>query len=115
MGGQVTEFNPETGEIEIYHEDGDTFAIEQRQDVEPILEANKTKFNAAPSGGDLKVDGEWQKQEWRHVARIPMMWLLKIQREEGLDFLNPEHMKVITKRYLNSSEYRAFRTAPGKL
>ena len=44
-----------------------------------------------------------------------MNWLLKIQREEGLDFLNPEHMKVITKRYLNSSEYRAFRTAPGRL
>lgn len=115
MSREVTEFNPETGETEIYHEDGDTFAVEQVQDVEPILEANKRLQAENPTPHDAVLDADYRKQEWRHVARIPMIWLLKIQREEGLDFLNPEHMKVITKRYLNDSEYRAFRTTTGKL
>jgi hypothetical protein len=112
---EITEFNPETGETEIYHEDGDTFAVEQVQDVEPILEANKLRRNENPTGSDALLDADYRKQEWRHVARIPMIWLLKLNREEGLDFQNPEHMKVITKRYLNSNEYSSFRTSSGKL
>lgn len=111
----IREFNPETGEVEIYREDGELCIVEQKQDVEPILEANKRQFNESPTANDARIDRKWRDQEWRHVARIPMMWLLKVRNEEGLDFLNPEHMKEITKRYLNDSEYKAFRTAPGKL
>lgn len=106
---RVITINPETREREVFTSHGDgTYSIEETQDVEPILDANKMRFNAYSPVAQRNV-------EFRLEARIPLKWLTKLKREEGLDFLNPDDMKVIKKRYLNSSEYRKFRTTSNRL
>lgn len=109
---RVSEFNPETGEVDYFHDNGDgTFAIESVQDVTPILEANVKRFNAA---ADTRVDGEARRSEFRHVARIPRIILTKVLREEGIDLLKPENQDELRRR-LNDPDWRMFRTHPGRL
>lgn len=112
MVSRVTEYNPDTGEVEYFHENSDgSFTVESVQDVTPILEANIKRFNAAP---DSRVDGASRRSEFRHVARIPRIILTKVLREEGIDLLAPENKDELRKR-LNHPDWRMFRTHPSKL
>jgi len=61
-----------------FHWNGDgTFTIEAVQDVEPILEHNKV-LQGAPQD---------RKSGFRHVASIPVIFLEKWSREEGVDYM----------------------------
>lgn len=100
---RLLDFDPATG-LETYHEYDaatDTTLLHYRQDVEPILEANKARANAAtgPMG------------EMVHVASIPVSVQLKWYVEKGVDVLNPDHKKAVAKllddpdwRYLKCRE-----------
>lgn len=54
-----------------------------------------------------------KKGEFRRSFRIPMGLLTKFQYELGLDFMNPEHAKVILK-LLEQPEYSKFRCYNGQ-
>jgi hypothetical protein len=106
---RIVTINPETREKEVFTSHGDgSYTISTTQDVEPILEANQKRLNMYSPKAQRNV-------EWRLEARIPMSWLTKLQREEGLSALDPDDWKIIKKRYLNSSEYRKFRTTTNRL
>jgi len=89
------------GTSTFYHFDHATGEItfETRQDAEPIIEANKARFNEAPT--------RWG--EGKLVASIPLTIYYDLKR------------KGITKdpaafrRWLNDPDNRAFRTRPGHL
>jgi hypothetical protein len=98
-----------SGIAEYHHYDSatDRTAIETVQDVEPILELNKTRLNAD--------DGGWSpSRELRRAATIPDIVVLKWRNELGIDIFNRDHWPAV-KRLLNSSEWRYLRTAPGQL
>ena len=74
------------------------------QDVEPILEANKRQYEVD--------DKRFKHETMNHVARIPLVLIEKVKREQGIDLLNDE--KAL-KRFLNDPENKFLRTKPGKL
>jgi len=87
-----------------YDETEERMYIQTVQDVEPILEANKRQFEVD--------DKRFKSETMNHVARIPMVLIEKVKREQGIDLLNDE--KAL-KRFLNDSDNKFLRTKPGKL
>jgi hypothetical protein len=88
----------------LYHADGKSFTIERVQDVEPILEHNKTLRTLE------------QRSDWgRHVASVPNVVLEKWLTEEWergnihMQFGTEEFYGMV-ERKLQDPEYRAFRT-----
>ncbi len=81
---------------------GGTTVISKSQDVESLLDFNKTKSN------ELKK--EIHSDAYNHVASIPAILQIKWLQEEGLDIYNPAHAERL-KRKLNSNEYRYLRTS----
>jgi len=95
--------DPQRG-MNIWWEDTDDgFAIHYEQDVEPILELNKTKQNA---GRDYYAK---DSEMWR-VASIPVTvqyaWLTK----HGVDVHNEDHWPRV-RRLLNDPDWRYLKTA----
>lgn len=86
----------------IFHRDHDgEFAVESRQDVQPILDANKEAQNHCnPNNADGSM---------RMVARIPLIVITKWRNELGVDFWNPDHQDKVH-ALLNSSEWKWLRT-----
>lgn len=83
----------------------DRLTIQRVQDVEPIIEMNKTQFNQAPTN--------W-KGEFHHVGSIPYVIVEKYKKETGIDLLKPEYRGELLK-FLERPENRMFRTRPGRL
>lgn len=71
------------------------------QDVEPILERNKT------------LRAETQKSDWgRHIAEIPNIILLKWLNEEGANVLamGADEFRAFIRRKLRDPDWRHLRT-----
>lgn len=82
--------------------------IEQSQDVEDILAANRRLMNANGSG----TSSLWQGREYVKIATIPNI-MIDQWAQKGLNFYDPNDAKII-KRLLNDSDYSKLRTAPGR-
>ena len=104
----MSEFEPRvlmrdrrTGKLVLFHTlpDG-SFAVETREDVEPVLETATRMRNDATSG--------W-KGEMHYVAKLPMT-LWQSLRSEG----RVQETKDF-KRWLNDSENSKWRTKSGRL
>jgi hypothetical protein len=88
----------------LYHADGSKITIERVQDVEPILEYNKTLQTIE------------QRSDWgRHVASVPNVVLEKWLNEElergniHMQFGSEEFYQMV-ERKLQDPDYRMFRT-----
>lgn len=77
------------------------------QDVEPIIEANKTR--QLNQGKAMDTGGDW----W-HAAHIPDAVWMKWRIEEGIDIFNRDHMPAV-KRKLDDPDYRHLRTGVFRL
>ena len=98
---KVLEVIPEAGITRNFHydESEENFTIETVQDVEALVEGNKSSFNAHTS---LDRQGEL-----RRVASIPMNVYMDL-RARGII----KDQKAF-KLWLNDPDNRFFRTAPG--
>lgn len=96
----IVDHNPEWGITKVFHRlhDGD-WAYQTFQDVAPIIEANKAEQNS----------GQRPHGTFRKVASIPLVVLVEIEKQFGINYLDPDHMPAL-KRLLNSNEFRHFRT-----
>lgn len=100
---KLLDFDPVTKTRTNFHgsADGESFVIEDRMDVEDLVEQNKALHAAtdARAGyGDLE-----------RVASIPLNIYLKLQKEGVLDD------EKAFKRWLNDPANLAFRTRPGRV
>ena len=95
--------------------DNDKDGIIQKRslDIEPIIENNKKLFN--------QNDGYSSDKGLKRIASIPVVileiWCKEYHKDQnkGNWFELPqETQKKILKEKLNSSEFRYFRTAPGR-
>lgn len=117
MNKRLLDYDPFTG-VATYHAYDDatrTTYIEEVQDVEPFLEANKATQNSDP-GGAMGLSWRSRKQikaGWWHVASIPvgvqMQWMKK-----GVNLLRKEDWPKV-RRLLNDPDWRYLRTGLGKV
>jgi len=87
-----------------YDEDSDTMRIRTQQDVNPILDSNKS----------AQADGFNRKSDYWHAAKIPNIVILEWRTKYGVDLYNPDHADGVAK-LLNSSEYRHLRRSSFQL
>ena len=83
-----------------YDEATDTAVIHTQQDVTALCEHNEEAFKAAEGS-------KWG--EWTRVASIPNTIYYQLLMSGKL------HDAKYMKQFLNSSEFRKFRTRPGKV
>ena len=109
MRRRLLDYDPLSG-IQTWHaydDATDTTYIEELQDVEPFLEANKKLQN------ETEYSAEGKRREWWHVASIPagvqLKWL-----KEGINIHNKNHWPAV-RRKLMDPEFRYLRTALGNL
>lgn len=95
----------DTAFTQVYHElsDGRVVVEKKSNVIGAIIEANKRQINDA--GGRM---GEWQM-----VGRVDPVVMEKWCREDGINYLLPEHSKALLKK-LEQRENRLFKTHPGK-
>ena len=91
-----------------WHDEPDaTVTIDTQQDVEHVLETNKRQFN---DYGDKRTPGKMG--ELHQVASVPLnvwdRWMLETGGAIKKD-------KKLLARYLNSPEFRYFKTSPMKV
>lgn len=89
-----------------YEAGGDALIVQRTQDVQPILDANRAAFNAAPEHGRFKG-------EMHRMASIPNI-VIEQWLKEGIN-LYDKHDWPAVRRKLNSPEYAYLRTKPGRL
>jgi hypothetical protein len=105
---RLLDYDPFTGVTQYFHYDdmsGD-WGIESVQDVEPIIDTNKAMQN------DDNYSRDGIKNEFWHVARIPVTIQEKWLREDGIDIYNKDHWPKV-KRKLNDPDYRYLKTTTG--
>jgi hypothetical protein len=86
----------------VLHKETDgTVIVEERQDCEPILDANQRKRDHTFGHG-----GDFQE-----AFDVPMVEVLRWQRECGALMFSPEHMAYMEK-HLRMPEYAYLNTAP---
>lgn len=100
------EWNPFGTKTEYHKEDG-KLVINEVQDVEPVLEANK---RAQANRCDYRPHA---KGEMHKVASVPLVIVQK-WLNEGIDVFNKDHWPKV-KAKLNDPEYRFLRTTPGRI
>lgn len=107
MAGRFLGFDPALGMADAFHYDNsaDKFAVETRQDVEPIIENNKKLANLN--------DGFTPSREMRRIASIPLVIIEKWKTELGVDIFNKNHAQAL-RRLLNDPDWRYLRTSPGR-
>jgi len=107
---KILDYDPFTGVTTyfLYDPASGEWGVESVQDVEKILDANKTLQNEA----DYSKKGI--KNEWWHVASIPVVLQEKWLREEGIDLFNKEHWPKV-KAKLNDPDYLYLKTTAGKV
>lgn len=107
MTKRLLDHDPETGVTEYFHYDHttDTSYVETVQDVEPILDINKTLQN------DEDYTRKGIKEEMWHFAQIPIWVQMKWLSEYGLENwpMHPNNSKLLF-RLLNSPEWRYLKT-----
>ena len=85
-------------------EANDKFTINTVQDAEPIVEANKRKFN--DYGDKLSVG---KRGEWHHAASVPFnIWEQWMKDTNGAI----EKDSKLLARYLNDPDNKYFKVAP---
>ena len=89
----------------IFHGDDEGGYIEHRQDVDPILDANRAERNEFRG---YKGDG------FHKFASIPNVVITKWWVDYGIDAFNPDHAEAV-KRLLNDPEWRYLRTTEGTI
>ena len=107
---RLLDYDPLTGISQYFHYSESTgeWAIESVQDVDTILDMNKSMQNDE-SYSELGI-----KNEFWHVARIPVVIQEKWLREDGIDVFNKDHWKKV-KRKLNDPDYLYLKTTTGKV
>lgn len=100
-------YDPLTGMEEIYHFDPDTFgfSIETKQDVQGLIELNKSVIN----------DNTGWKGELHHVAHIPNVVVMDLA-QQGI--MTPAGKVLDEKRFkawLNDRDNEAFRVKRGRV
>lgn len=102
MSKRLFDRDEEAGVTRWWHHDPseDEVTIQTQQDVTPLVEANKTAYNAAGEswGGDM-----------HRVASIPMSVYYDLKARGIAD--DPKRLKA----WLNDPNNRFFRTKPGKV
>lgn len=107
---RLLDHDPDTGvsTFHAYDHDTDTTYIETVQDVAPILRRNRALANE----DDYKKEGI--KNEWLHIASIPIgvqhQWL----KQYGVDIYKKDHWPRV-KRLLMDPDWRYLRTSLGGL
>ena len=105
---ELIERDPLTGMETWFETAGEgKFSIHYRQDVQPILEANKA--NAL----DTSRKTQGIKNSWMHAATIPLVVVQK-WLGEGIDIFNPDHSEAI-RRKLNDPEYAYLKAIHGRV
>ena len=98
-----------SGTTEFFHFDPVTegFTVETLQDVEPLLERNKTLWNAA--------EKHTKYGEWSRVASIPPVIIMELAKQGILTAAGSilDHKKY--RAFLNDPANRHWRTRPGKV
>lgn len=84
----------------------DRLTEKREQDVEPILKMNEILRNEGK--------GYSPSREWRRVASIPLIFVEKWLREEGIDVFNKDHWPAVRKK-LRDPDYRKLRNSMGDL
>lgn len=90
-----------------YDEMEDKSHVRQVQDVEPILEANKT--------AQTLNDGYSPSRDLKRIASIPLVIAQQWMKEDGINWMSlpkDEKAKYLRKK-LNDPEYRFLRTSGG--
>lgn len=95
----------EDGVQTIYHKEDDKVVIERKTDISGLLEANKRQYN--------DVQKTARMGDFVHVGRIDTVILDKWCREDGINYLAPEHKGKLLKK-LEERDNRLFKTHPGK-
>lgn len=88
-----------------YDRADDRVIIEAEQDVEPVLKGNREMRNSN--------DGYTQDRSMKRVARIPLVVVEKIIREQGWDPLHQDNRDRLL-QLLDDPDYSAFKTSEGK-
>lgn len=102
---ELFERNPDTGldTYWAYDDLTDTFILEYRQDVQSVLEVNKTLANAT------EYTQQGIKDEMWHYAQVPNSIIMKWLIEDDIDFYSEEDWpRVLAK--LNDPDYRFLKT-----
>jgi hypothetical protein len=81
----------------------DVSTIKTVQDVDPILERNKSLKN------DNDYEAKGKKEGWRHLAGIPNIVIQKWKLEKGVDVFNKDHMPAVLK-LLNDPDWSHLKT-----
>lgn len=109
MDKRLLSFDPVTGLNTWFSYDSltDETIISYTADSTPILERNKRFAN------DAEYSKKGIKQEFWHLATIPvevqMDWLIN----KGVDIYNPDHSKKIS-QLLHDPDYRYLKTTAGR-
>lgn len=93
-----------------YDKSADRLIIERVQDIEPIIEANKRKFNESNGHESTRWKGDLH-----HVASVPEVVIEKWCKDNGFTFAEFINDPKISKRFLNDSSNSHFRTKPGRI
>ena len=91
----------------MYDDETDGFIIESVQDVEPLVELNKSLYN--------DTEKHTKYGEWTRIASIPPVIVMELAKQ---GILSPAGAILDDKRYrkwLNDSDNRCFRTRAGKV
>ena len=114
---RVLDHDPVTGMTTWYEYDAhtDTVTLQEVQDAEPALIANKAIRNHGGGKGRLnEYSREGIKANWWHVATIPNGVIMQWKREKGVDVFNKDHSAAVTK-LLNDPDWKYLRTGTGKV
>lgn len=88
------------------HHDGETIAIETRQDVTKVLDICgkiRNEFKGYKDHGDHHM---------HHVAHFSPVVMAQWLEDYGIDVLNPDHADRVWKK-LNDPDWRTIRTSEG--
>lgn len=97
-------YDPESKVTTWWHDndENDEIVLEKEQDVTEILEANKASYDSYSGPSD-----KWG--DWHQVARLPITLYFELQRTGKL------YDKAYMTRMINSTEWRQYRTRPGRV
>lgn len=109
MAKRLLDYDPLTGVATYHHYDhtNDTTIIESVQDAAPFIENNKQNQL-------LDNDKQQIKNNWWHVASIPIGVQYKWMTEHGVNVWDKSHRKAVFK-LLNDPDYRYLKTTSGKI
>ena len=102
----VVAHDPEAGITKTFHRlhDGD-WAYQMTQDCQAIADANAEARNHCSPWSPSK--------EWKHVARVPLIFIEKWKRDYGLDFYSRDRDEQRRIDRLIETEFPWMRTTDG--